>query len=380
MEFALSDEQQAIAKAVRDLMEGEIAPRAAEIDEGEKFPAWVRYLFHRYDLFAAMLPREYGGIYGSLLTQCVVMEGVARVCASSSMVLGNQSLGATPLVLAGSEEQKRRWLPAFATGEKLASFGLTEPNAGSDVKGLSTRAVRSEGGWIVNGRKCFITHANVADLVVVFAKVHEGGGDQITAFLVETDRSGYEVDKIEHKMGLRGSTTCSFVLEDVWVPEENMLGRVGEGFPILVDSLNKGRISVAAQSTGIALGALEASARYCKERTQFGQPLARMPAVQQIVADMVTAVDAARCLTWAAAYKYDTYAPDMVRYSGMAKLFASDAAMKVTTDAVQIMGGYGYMAEYPVERMMRDAKIFQIFEGTNQVQRLTVAREFFASL
>lgn len=380
MEYALSNEQQAMAAMVRDLMEKEVAPRVAEIDEAGAFPWWVRDLFQRYDLFAAVLPEEYGGVDGSLLTQCVVMEQVARVCASSSMVLGNQSLGSTPLVLAGTAEQKERWLPAFASGEKLPSFGLTEPDAGSDVKSLRSRAVRSDGGWTLTGRKCFITHADVADLMVVFAKVDQEKGDQITAFLVETDRPGYAVDKIEHKMGLRGSTTCSFVLDDVWIPEENILGQVGDGFRVLVDSLNKGRISVAAQATGIAAGALEASARYCKDRTQFGQPLARLPVVQQIIADMATLVDASRCLTWAAAYKYDAHAADMVRYSGMAKLFASDAAMRVTTDAVQLMGGYGYMVEYGVERMMRDAKIFQIFEGTNQMQRLSVAREVLAQL
>jgi len=380
MKFTLSDEQKAIARMVRELMDEQVSPRAAEIDEAGEFPVWVRDLFQRYDLFAAVVPEEYGGIDGCLLTQCVVMENVSRVCASSSMVVGNQSLGSAPIALAGTEEQKRHWLPLFATGEKLASFGLTEPGAGSDARALATRAVRVDGGWVLNGRKCFITHANVADVVVIFAKVRQGDDDHITAFLVETDRKGYTVDKIEHKMGLRGSPTCSLVLEDVWIPEQNILGDVGDGFKILADSLNKGRISVAAQSVGIAQGALEHSGRYATERVQFGRQLSRMPAVQQIVADMVTAVESARCLTWAAAYKYDTYAADMVRFSGMAKLYASDVAMRVTTDAVQIMGGYGYMADYPVERMMRDAKIFQIFEGTNQVQRLSVAREFFANV
>jgi alkylation response protein AidB-like acyl-CoA dehydrogenase len=294
------------------------------------------------------------------------------------MVVTNQSLGSSPIVLAGSNEQKEKWLPSFATGEKLVSFGLTEPNAGSDVRSLSTRAVRADGGWRINGRKCFITHANVADLVVVFAKVREDG-DHITAFLVETDRDGFAVDKVELKMGLKGSPTCSVVLEDVWVPEENMLGKIGDGFHILIGSLNKGRISVAAQATGLAQGALEASLRYARDRVQFGQALTKMLAVQQMVGDMATAIEASRCLVWAAASKYDYQSPDMVRYSGMAKLFATETAMKVTTDAVQIMGGYGYMVEYGVERMMRDAKVFQIIEGTNQVQRLSIAREALAS-
>lgn len=377
MEFALSNEQKAIATMVRDLMEGEIKPRLGEIESAGEFPSFVRELFQRYELFAAMLPAEHGGIDGSLLTQCVVAEEVARVCAVSSMVVTNQSLGSSPISLAGNTEQKAKWLPSFATGEKLVSFGLTEPGAGSDVRSLSTHAARVDGGWRINGRKCFITHANVADLIVVFAKVREDG-DHITAFLVETDRDGFEVDKVEDKMGLRGSPTCSFVLEDVWVPEENLLGKVGDGFQILIDSLNKGRISVAAQATGIAQGALEASLRYARERVQFGQPLAKMPVVQQMVGDMATAIEASRCLAYAAACKYDSHSSVMVRYSGMAKLFATETAMQVTTDAVQMMGGYGYMTEYGVERMMRDAKVFQIIEGTNQVQRLSIAREALA--
>jgi len=379
MEFALSDEQRAIARMVRDLMEGEIKPRVGEIEEAGVFPVFVRELFQRYHLFAAMLPAEYGGIDGSLLTQCVVAEEVTRVCAVSSMVVTNQSLGASPIVLAGSKEQKEEWLPPLATGEKLVSFGLTEPDAGSDVRALSTRAVRADGGWRLNGRKCFITHANVVDLMVVFAKVQENG-DHITAFLVETDRGGFEVDKVEDKMGLKGSPTCSFVLEDVWVPEENILGKIGDGFHILIDSLNKGRICVAAQATGLAQGAMEASLRYARDRVQFGHPVAKMPVVQQIIADMATAIEASRCLAYVAAYYYDSHSSDMVRFSGMAKLFATDMAMKVTTDAVQIMGGYGYMADYGVERMMRDAKIFQIVEGTNQIQRVSIAREALASL
>lgn len=379
MEFALSDEQKAIATTVRDLMESEVKPRVDEIEEAGVFPVFVRELFQRYELFAAMLPLEYGGIDGSLLTQCVVAEEVARVCGVSSMVVTNQSLGSSPIELAGSVEQKEKWLPSLATGEKMVSFGLTEPDAGSDVRNLSTRAVRAEGGWRINGRKCFITHANVADLLVVFAKVHENG-DHITAFLVETDRDGFEVDKVELKMGLKASPTCSVVLEDVWVPEGNILGKVGDGFHILIGSLNKGRISVAAQATGLAQGAMEASLRYARDRVQFGQALTKMPAVQQIIADMATAIEASRCLVWAAASRYDSRSREMVRYSGMAKLFATETAMKVTTDAVQIMGGYGYMVEYGVERMMRDAKIFQIIEGANQVQRFSIARETMASL
>lgn len=377
MEFRLSAEQEALRAAVRRLMEERVKPRAAEIDETAEFPWWVKDLFAEHELFTTVVPPEYGGLDGSLLTQCVAIEEVARVCASSSMILGNQSLGSSPLALAGSEAQKRKYLPRIATGECLPSFALTEPGAGSDVHSLQTRAVRDGGGWRLNGRKCFITEGNICDVVTVFAKVFEGGKDQITAFLVERGTPGLACDKVEQKMGLRGSPTCSLVLEEVWVPEANVLGEIGGGFRLLLDCLNKGRISVAAQSVGIAQGAFEAARDYARERVQFGQPLSKLQAIQMMIADMITEIEAARALTWAAAYKYDQHEPDMVRFSGMAKLYASDVANRVVANAVQILGGYGYIRDYPVERMMRDAKIFQIFEGTNQIQRLTIAREVF---
>ncbi len=375
MEFKLSPEQEALRDMVRQLMEERVKPRTAEIDEKEEYPWWVKEAFAEHELFTVTVPAEYGGLDGSLLTQCVAIEEVARVCASSSMVLGNQSLGSSPIALGGNEAQKQKYLPKVATGELLPSFGLTEPEAGSDVNNLQTRAVPDNGGWRINGAKCFITQGNIADVVSIFAKVNQNGKDLITAFLVEKGTPGFYCDKVEHKMGLKGSPTCSLVLEDVWVPQENMLGKIGDGFKLLLDCLNKGRISVAAQSLGIAQGAFEAARDYAKERVQFGQPLAKIQAVQHMIADMVTEIEAARCLTWAAAYKYDQHEPDMVKFSGMAKLYASDVANKVVTNAVQVMGGYGYLKDYPVERMMRDAKIFQIFEGTNQIQRSSVARE-----
>jgi len=242
---------------------------------------------------------------------------------------------------------------------------------------MTTRAVRSEGGWLLNGRKSFISHANVADVVVCFAKAKTDEGDKTTAFLVETDRSGFEVDKIEHKMGLRASPTCSFVLEDVWVPDENVLGGVGKGMAVALGTLYRSRVASASQSLGVAQGALDLSAAYVQEREQFGRSLSRIQAVQTIVGRMVTQVEAARSLVLAAAARYDAGAGEKARFSSMAKLFASDVAMKVTIDAVQIMGGYGYMVEYGVERFMRDAKVFQIFEGANEIHRTVVAREYF---
>ena len=376
-DVSLTEEQAAIRDTVRELMLEQVAPRAQEIDEGGVFPAWVAALFQRYDLFGIAVPEEYGGIDGSLVTQCTVLEQVGRVCGSSGMILGVQCLGSGPIMLFGNDAQKQEWLPRFATGEKKPAFGLTEPNAGSDARSIATRAVRSGDGWLLNGRKSFISHANVADVVVCFARAKTDDGDRTTAFLVETDRPGFEVDKIEHKMGLRGSPTCSFVLEDVWVPDENVLGGVGHGMAVALGTLYKSRISSAAQSLGVAQGSLDLSSAYVKEREQFGKSLSSMQAVQTIVGRMVTEVEAARSLVLAAAARYDAGAGEKARFSSMAKLFASDVAMRTAVDAVQIMGGYGYMVEYGAERFMRDAKVFQIFEGANEIHLTGVAKEYF---
>jgi len=375
-----SPEQQSIVQMVRELMLEQVAPRAQEIDEKAEFPIWVADLFQRYDLFGVAVPEEYGGIDGSLVTQAAVLEQVARVCASSSMILGVQSLGAVPVALFGDDAQKQRWLPALATGEKRIAFGLTEPNAGSDIRAMTTRAVPKDDGYVLNGRKSFISNANMAHVVVCFARVkgeEKDGG--ITAFLVETDREGFEVDKIEHKMGLRGSPTCSLVLEDVWVPAASVLGGVAMGMDVALGTLHKSRVASASQALGVAQGALDLSAAYVKEREQFGRTLSRLPGVQAIVGQMLTEVEAARSLVFSAAARYDEGAGEEGRFSSMAKLFASDTAMKVTTDAVQIMGGYGYMVEYGVERFMRDAKVFQIFEGANQLHQMGAARAYLGA-
>jgi alkylation response protein AidB-like acyl-CoA dehydrogenase len=378
IDLTLSEEQLSIAQMVRELMVEQVRPRTQEIDELAEFPAWVAELFRGLDLFAVAAPEAYGGIDGSLITLCVVVEQIARVSPACSMIVGVQSLGATPITLFGSAEQKKNWLPAIAAGKKMVAFGLTEPDAGSDVKAMSTRAVKADSGWRLNGRKCFISHANIADMVVCFAKVNVGGRDQITAFLVETDQPGFVVDKVEHKMGLRGSPTCSFVLEDAWVPQENLLGRVGHGLEILLATLHRSRVCSAAQSLGVAQGALDLSVAYAKEREQFGRPLAKMQAVQMIVGGMVAQTEAARCVVYAAAARYDARSSNIERFSAMAKLVASEAAMDVSTNAVQIMGGYGYMVEYGVEQLMRDAKVFQIFEGANELHRMAIARDLFA--
>lgn len=374
MDLRLSDEQEMIRRTVRALMEDRVAPRAAEIDEREEFPTDVYKLMQENEIFALVCPPEYGGVDGEHLTLCVAIEEVARVCGSSSMLLGNQSLGSTSLVRWGNDEQKQKYLPGIASGELLCSFALTEPDAGSDVAGMTSRAVPDGDYYVISGQKCFITESSVAGLFTFFAKVATDKGDQITAFLVEADIPGVIRGPTVHKMGLRGSPTGEVILEEARVHKSQMLGQLGKGMRIALDTLDKGRITVAAMATGLAQGALEYAQQYARERQQFGQPIIRHQQVGAMLADMATEVAASRHLYHAAAWRLDNHMPDYVKYSAMAKLFATDMVNRVTANAVQVLGGYGYCREYPVERMMRDAKIFAIFEGTNQIQRLVVAR------
>ena len=357
-----------IAQGVRELAEHHLKPRAAEIDARGEFPHDVRELFRAHDVFATVAPPEYGGLDGSLLTLTLVCEQIARCCANSGMLLGNQYLGAGPVLLFGTDEQKAEILPRLASGEWLCSFALTEPDAGSDAAALRTRATRTDAGWRLNGRKCFITEANVADVMTVFARTEEG----ITAFLVH---GGWQVDKVEKKLGLRGSPTCSIVLDDVEVSRDAVIGRPGDGLKIALTSLNKGRIMTASLALGIAQGALEAAVAYARERQQFGKPIAEHQAVAILLADMETDVQAARALVRHAATEYDAGAAGIVKLSAATKLFATDMVNRVTNNAVQVLGGYGYIQDFPVERMLRDARIFAIFEGTNQIQRIVIARE-----
>jgi alkylation response protein AidB-like acyl-CoA dehydrogenase len=367
----ITPEQEELRHSVRRLMEERVRPRAAEIDLQGEFPNDVRKLFADNDVFATVVPPEYGGIDGSLETLTIICEEITRVCANSGMVLGNQYLGAGPVVLFGTNEQKSTYLPKFATGEWLCSFALTEPGAGSDASSLQTAARRDGDSWVISGRKNFITHANVAHVITVFARTENG----ITAFLVTGNDSGWEVDKIEHKMGLRGSPTCSIVFEGVRVPGDAVVGEVGEGMRIALASLNKGRIMTASLALGIAQGALETALDYARERRQFGRPIADFQAVQFMLADMETEIEAARALVRTAAARYDEGANEIIKYSAVAKLFATDMVNRVTSTAVQVLGGYGYISDYPAERMMRDARIFSIFEGTNEIQRIVIARE-----
>lgn len=375
MDFMLDEEQESIRRSVRRMMIEKVAPRAAEIDQTGEFPWDVKELFAENGILALVVPTAYGGVDDRLTTYVAAMEEVARVCASSSMILGNQALGSIPIIQFGNEEQKQKYLPGIATGEILPSFALTEPNAGSDVAAIQTKAVPDGDYWIINGSKIFITQANIANLFTVFAKTPmPDGKERITAFLVEGDQPGIVPGKKEDKMGLRGSPTCEVSFENVRVHKDAILGNLGDGFKIAMKSLDKGRISVGFQAIGIAQGALEVARDYSKQRVQFGKPLCEHQAIQFMLADMETKVQTARWLGYYAAWKYDMKHKDISKYSAMAKMWATDMVMEVTTNAVQILGGYGYCRDYPLERMMRDAKIFAIFEGTNQIQRIVIAR------
>jgi alkylation response protein AidB-like acyl-CoA dehydrogenase len=374
VDFRLDEDQESIRRTVRRIMAEKVAPRAQAIDEAEEFPWDVKQIMAENGILALAVPEEYGGIDGRLTTYCAAMEEVARVCGSSSMIFGCFSLGSIPIIVAGNEDQKRKYLPPIAEGKVFPTFALTEPNAGSDVGAIQTRAVPHGDEYVITGTKTFITNAPVADLFTIFAKVPTSAGDRISAFLVEKGAPGLGTGKVEKKMGLRGSPTGEVILDGVRVGKEMLLGEVGDGFRIAMKCLDKGRITVAFQAIGLAQGALEAATDYACTRVQFGVPIIRHQGIQFMLADMETKVQTARWLGYLAAWKYDCRDPDTSKFSAMAKLWATDMVMDVTRDAVQVFGGYGYCREYPVERMMRDAKVFAIFEGTNQIQRIVVAR------
>ena len=351
-------------------------PRAAEIDAKAEYPWDVRKLFAEQDLLGLPFPTEYGGTGTGTLMLNVAVEEVARACASSALILMIQELGTLPIQLFGSEELKQRFLPRCASGEWSPAFALSEPEAGSDPGGMITRAVRDGDDWVINGTKNWITNLGVADFYVVFAKTDPDAGRSrgISAFVVEADRPGFSVGKLEHKLGIKGSPTGQPSFEDVRVPAENLIGDVDQGMKVALGTLDHSRLGVAAQAVGIAQGATDHAAAYARERRQFGQPIAEFQGIQFKLADMETRTAAARELLYRACAKIDRHEPDAGKYSAMAKLFASDTAMAVTVEAVQVLGGYGYVSEYPVERYMRDAKITQIYEGTNEIQRLVIAR------
>jgi alkylation response protein AidB-like acyl-CoA dehydrogenase len=372
----LSDEQRQVRDLTREIARERIAPLAAQIDETESYPAEGLELLGQQGLMGLYIPEAYGGTDMGALAFALAVEEIAWACASTALLFLVQHPGGYPIVLAGTEAAKRRYLPRLATGEITAAFSLSEPGAGSDAASVATTAVRRGDRYLLNGTKMWVTNGSHAGVITLFATVDRARGkDGVTAFCVEPTFPGFAVGKLERKMGIRGSPTVALHLTDCEVPVENRLGEEGQGFRVAMSALDRSRPAVGSQAVGIAQAALDAAVAYAKERRQFGQPIASFQGLQFMLADMAMQVHAARLLVHHAAGLVDAGAPSTALESSMAKCFASDAAMKVTTDAVQIFGGYGYTREYPVERLMRDAKITQIYEGTNQIQRVVIARE-----
>jgi alkylation response protein AidB-like acyl-CoA dehydrogenase len=374
----LTDEQREIRDLVRTLARERVAPRAAEIDKKGEFPWDMVELFREHELFGLPFEEQYGGTGTGALMVLVAIEELSKVCATTGLIMAVQELGSLGIKLAGTEEQKERFLPRLASGEWLAAYALTEPGSGSDSAAMRTEARLDGDEYVLNGGKRFITNAGVAGLYVVFAKTDaEAGHGGISAFVVEAETPGFEVGRIEPKMGIKGSTTGEIFFNDMRVPPDNLLGEEGDGFKIAMRILDRSRPGIAAQGLGLAQGATDYALEYAKTRETMGKPIAQHQLISGMLADMETKCEAARGLLYKIGLMIDEDAPDgeLTKISAMTKLYCTDVAMEVTTDAVQVLGGYGYMQEYPVERMMRDAKITQIYEGTNQIQRLVIARE-----
>ena len=394
--FDLRPEQQALRQTVREIAQARVAPRAAEIDAKSEFPADIWQVFREQQLMGLGVPEVYGGAGLGYLEQAIAVEEIARADTTSSLLPAVQELGLLPILLGGSEAQKQRWLPPIASGEQLVAFALTEPGAGSDAAALRTTARRDGDHYVLNGGKRFITHGSVAHVLTVFASTDPAKGPRgVSAFVLEAGTPGFRTVRLEDKLGIRGSPTAELVFEDCRVPATNRLGEEGDGFPLAMATLDRTRAGIAAQALGIAQGALDAATAFARERKQFGAAIGTFEGLQFMLADMAMQVEAARGLVYRAcaaldeaeaaiaaklaaggaqgvrAHRLDAATQTL---SAMAKCFASDAAMRVATDAVQIHGGYGFTRDYPVERMMRDAKITQIYEGTNQIQRLVIAR------
>jgi len=373
--FVLSPEHEELRVALRRFAEAGIAPHAAAADADGEYPRASFDAYRDSGFIRLPYPEEYGGDGGDLVAYAILVEEVARVCASSSLFVMIPRLAIEAILMFGNDEIKQRIIPKLVTGEWQGSYCLSESNAGSDVASMRTRAVRDGGDYVLTGSKSWITNAGVSDFYTVFAKTNpEAGARGISAFVVEADRSGFSVAKLESKMGMRGSPTGEIRFDDVRIPAENLIGEENRGFQYAMAALDGSRPIVGAQAVGIAQGALDAAARYVTERQQFGHPVAEFQGVQFLLADMATRVEAARLLVYSACGRLDAGMPGTSKASAMAKLFASDTAMSVTTDAVQLFGGAGYTKEFPVERMMRDAKVTQIYEGTNQIQRVVIGR------
>jgi butyryl-CoA dehydrogenase len=376
LEYFLTEPQKTIRNLARRIAEERILPVRAELDEKEEFPWDVIKDLANSDMFRVFVPEQYEGLGGGCLDLCLVVEELSRVCSGVAVSYAASGLGSSSLLEYGSEEQKHKYLPEIASGARLAAFALTEPTAGSDASAIRTTAEKTQGGYVLNGTKQFITNGGEAELYTVIALTDKTKGARgASAFLVEKGTPGFSFGKKEKKMGIRASATRELVFRNCVVPAENMIGREGLGFIMTMRILDRSRPGIAAQAVGIAQGALEAAVDYARQRVQFGHPIIAQPVVQNMLADMAIQVEAARALTYAAARMIDGGARKFTEESAMSKVFAADVAMKVTTDAVQVFGGAGYMRDYPVEKMMRDAKITQIYEGTNEVLRGAIAAE-----
>ncbi len=375
-QFVTTQAQEILRKNIRRLCEELIAPRVPEIEQTGVFPEDVLQVIRKNGLIAFPFPREYGGQGGDELSYCIIVEEVSRVNGDAMMWVSQNHLGAQPIIIAGSHEQKQKCLPAIASGETMCSFGLTEPDGGSDVAGIRTRAERKGDHYVINGGKRFISFGNIAGYVTLFAKTNPSAGRKgISCFIVEKGTPGFSAPRVENKLALHTSPTAELVFENCIVPAENLLGKEGDGWEIAMKTLDATRPTVAATGVGIAQGAFEAALKYAQQRVQFGEPIASFQSIQVMLSDMATEIEASRMLTYRAASLVDEGDRAMAKWGSMAKYYATDVAMRVTTDAVQIHGGYGYTKDFPVERFMREAKFAQIVEGTNQIQRLVVARE-----
>jgi alkylation response protein AidB-like acyl-CoA dehydrogenase len=374
-QYQLSDEQTMLRQAVRELADDKIAPRAAAIDESAEFPYDVLDALVRAGFHAVHIPEEYGGAGADAISACIVVEEVARACASSSLIPAVNKLGSQPIILSGSEQLKKDVLSEIASGGAMISYALSEREAGSDAASMRTRAVLDGDHWVLNGTKCWITNAGVSTFYTVMAVTDpQQGANGISAFVVHKDDPGFSVGAKERKLGIKGSPTCEIYFEDCTIPADRIIGEPGTGFKTALRTLDHTRLAIGAQALGIAQGALDAAVDYVKQRKQFGKRIADFQGIQFMLADMAMRVEASRHLVYAAAAKAERDTDALTFSSSAAKVFASDTAMSVTTDAVQLFGGYGFTKDFPVERMMRDAKITQIYEGTNQINRMVMAR------
>ena len=381
MNYFLTEEQKLIKDLARKIAEEKILPVRAKYDEEETFPWDIVKILADSDLFGVYIPEEYGGMGYGIFELCIVIEELSRVCGGIALAYAGTALGTFPILMFGNEEQKKKYLPQIAKGEKIAAFAVTEPEAGSDITNLNTTAKREGDYYILNGTKQWITNGGEAEIYTVIASTDKSKGTRgMTAFIVEKGMEGFEFGKKERKLGIRASSTRELIFNNCKVPKENVLGREGMGFIITIKNFEMGRPGVAAQALGIAQGAFEAAIEYAHQRKQFGQPISSFQAIQHMLAEMATEIEAARALIYQTAKMIDSGEKNISKESAMCKLFASDVAMKVTTNAIQIFGGYGYMKDYPVEKMFRDAKITQIYEGTNQIQKNIIALELIKEL